>query len=42
MDFTKTIESMLYAKLVELNDPNFDFEGCNFTEKNMYSKDNRG
>ena len=27
MDYTKTIESMLFAKLVELNDPNFDFEG---------------
>ena len=29
----------LFPRLVSLNSPYFEYEGCNFTEKNMYSKD---
>jgi hypothetical protein len=42
MDYGKSVESFLFAKLIALNDPNFDFEGSNFTEKNMYMKDRKG
>lgn len=42
MDYSRSIDSFLYAKLIELNDPNFDFEGSNFTEKNMRLKDKKG
>ena len=33
---------MLYPKLISLNTPYFDFAGCNFSEKNMVSRDKRG
>ena len=42
MEFSKQIECHLFAKLLSLNCINFDFEGSNFTEKNMRAKDKRG
>lgn len=35
------VQGILYPKLMSINSANFDFTGCNFTEKNMYSKDKR-
>lgn len=35
------IDNMLYPRLISLNNPHFDFNACNFTEKNMYAKDKR-
>lgn len=35
------VKSIMYPKLMSINSANFDFTGCNFTEKNMYSKDKR-
>lgn len=35
------VRSILYPKLMSINSANFDFTGCNFTEKNMYTKDKR-
>ena len=35
------VSSVLFPKLISLNSSNFDFSACNFTEKNMYSKDKR-
>lgn len=35
------MQSILYPKLMSINSANFDFTGCNFTEKNMYTKDKR-
>ncbi|BFZ00186.1 hypothetical protein BsWGS_03224 [Bradybaena similaris] len=35
------VENILFAKLVSLNTPHFDFTGCNFSERNMYTKDKR-
>lgn len=32
---------MLYPKLISLNSAHFDFQGCNFSEKNMYARDRR-
>lgn len=31
-----TITCMLLPKLMSINDPNFHFTSCNFTERNMY------
>lgn len=31
----------MYPKLISLNCANFDFLGCNFSEKNMYARDKR-
>ena len=42
MDYSKSIDSFLYAKLIALNDPNFDFEGSVFSEKLMRIKDRKG
>lgn len=39
MDFTEQIETCLFAKYLQLNCINFDFEACNFTEVNMRSTD---
>ncbi len=36
------MQSLLYAKLVSLNNPTFDFVGCNYTEKNMSRADKDG
>ena len=35
------VSSIMFPKLISLNSANFDFAACNFTEKNMYSKDKR-
>ena len=32
---------MLYPRLISVNTAHFDFTGCNFTERNMYSKDRK-
>jgi len=32
---------MLFPKLISMNTAHFDFTGCNFTERNMYTKDKR-
>ena len=42
MEFTKEIDCYLFPKLMSLNCINFDYEGSNFTEKNMRAKDKRG
>lgn len=36
------VETTLYAKLMSLNCPHWDLLSCNFTEKNMSSKDRDG
>ncbi|XP_052225605.1 cytosolic carboxypeptidase-like protein 5 isoform X2 [Dreissena polymorpha] len=35
------VENMLFPKCISMNTAHFDFTGCNFTEKNMYTKDKR-
>lgn len=35
------VENILYPKLISLNCAHFDFLGCNFSEKNMYTRDKR-
>ncbi|XP_033645286.1 cytosolic carboxypeptidase-like protein 5 isoform X1 [Asterias rubens] len=35
------IDNLLFPKLISMNSAHFDFDGCNFTEKNMYTKDKR-
>ncbi|KAK3592089.1 hypothetical protein CHS0354_019346 [Potamilus streckersoni] len=35
------IENMLFPKLISMNSAHFDFTGCNFSERNMYTKDKR-
>ena len=35
------ITNLSYAMLIAVNSPYLDFEGCNFSEKNMKSKDKR-
>ena len=35
------LDCLLYPKLASLNSPNFDFNGCNFSLKNMHTKDKR-
>ena len=35
------VENMLFPKLISINTAHFDFTGCNFTERNMYTKDKR-
>lgn len=36
------LQSLLYAKLVSLNNPCFTFNACNYTEKNMSKADKDG
>lgn len=36
------MESYLFARLAALNNPHFDFSACNFSEKNMQTKDKNG
>ncbi|XP_073669802.1 cytosolic carboxypeptidase-like protein 5 isoform X3 [Paramisgurnus dabryanus] len=40
-DENEQVENMLYPKLISLNCAHFDFLGCNFSEKNMYTRDKR-
>ncbi|KAK5650757.1 hypothetical protein RI129_001786 [Pyrocoelia pectoralis] len=40
-DFEKNIECMLLPKIMSINNFNFHFTACNFTERNMYLKDRR-
>lgn len=42
LEYYKCIDNYMFAKLMQLNCVNFDIDHCNFTESNMYSKDNRG
>ena len=35
------VENMLWARLISLNSPYFDFDACNFSEQNMKTKDKR-
>ncbi|KAL3867842.1 hypothetical protein ACJMK2_040688, partial [Sinanodonta woodiana] len=35
------VENMLFPKLISMNSAHFDFTGCNFSERNMYTKDKR-
>jgi hypothetical protein len=41
LDFVQQVETVTYMKLCALNSPHFDFDGCNFTERNMRSTDKR-
>lgn len=36
------VEALLFCKLSSMNSPYFDFGGCNFSEKNMASRDRDG
>ena len=38
-DEAMQVDNVTYTKLISLNSQHFDFDGCNFTEKNMYAKD---
>ncbi|XP_070556995.1 cytosolic carboxypeptidase-like protein 5 isoform X4 [Ptychodera flava] len=40
-DDQQQLENLLFPKLISLNTAHFDFTGCNFTEKNMYTRDKR-
>ncbi|XP_048517280.1 cytosolic carboxypeptidase-like protein 5 isoform X3 [Dendroctonus ponderosae] len=40
-DLERRVECMLLPKLMGLNDHHFHFQGCNFTERNMYLRDKR-
>ncbi|XP_041357946.1 cytosolic carboxypeptidase-like protein 5 isoform X2 [Gigantopelta aegis] len=35
------VKNMAFPKLISLNSAHFDFTGCNFSERNMYTKDKR-
>ena len=40
-DLESMVENLVIAKLLSLNCVNFDFNGCNFTQKNMTMKDRK-
>ncbi|XP_066248297.1 cytosolic carboxypeptidase-like protein 5 isoform X1 [Euwallacea similis] len=40
-DLERRVECMLLPKLMGLNNHHFHFQGCNFTERNMYLRDKR-
>ncbi|CAH0553055.1 unnamed protein product [Brassicogethes aeneus] len=40
-DTEKSVECMLLPKLMSINNHNFHFNSCNFTERNMFLKDKR-
>lgn len=35
------VENVLFTKLIAFNSQHFDFDGCNFSVRNMYMKDKR-
>ncbi len=35
------VETLLFSKLISMSSPHFDFNQCNYTEKNMLRKDRR-
>ena len=35
------VETVMFSKLISMNSPHFDFNQCNYTEKNMLRKDRR-
>lgn len=39
MEFRNQVESNLLVKLIALNSPFFEYDLCNFSERNMYAKD---
>ncbi len=41
-DIAAQVQNMLYPRLIALNSAHFDISGCNFSERNMYSRDPRG
>ncbi|XP_063912937.1 cytosolic carboxypeptidase-like protein 5 isoform X1 [Zophobas morio] len=40
-DLERNVECMLLPKLMSINNHNFHFTACNFTERNMYLRDKR-
>jgi hypothetical protein len=40
-DLERNVECMLLPKLMSINNHNFHFTACNFTERNMYLRDRR-
>ncbi|KAK9505199.1 hypothetical protein O3M35_009303 [Rhynocoris fuscipes] len=40
-DILSNVECRLLPKLISLNSPHFHYESCNFSEKNMYTRDKR-
>ncbi|XP_018570868.1 cytosolic carboxypeptidase-like protein 5 isoform X2 [Anoplophora glabripennis] len=40
-DMERNVECMLLPKLMSINNHNFHFNACNFTERNMYLRDKR-
>ncbi|CAG9768873.1 unnamed protein product [Ceutorhynchus assimilis] len=40
-DLERRVECMLLPKLMGMNNHHFHFQGCNFTERNMYLRDKR-
>jgi len=39
LPYKEHLQTILYNKLIAINNKDYDYEYCNFTEKNMYSKD---
>lgn len=39
LDLNKHVQSCLFPKILSLNSPIFDYDSCNFTERNMLMKD---
>jgi len=38
-DFQKQVETLLFARLLEVNNPYFDLSACSFSEKDMLTRD---
>eukprot|EP01137_Pigoraptor_chileana_P033208 Opistho-2@23763 len=41
LDVVSQIDNILYPRLISLHSPHFDFEACNFSEKNMVARDKK-
>lgn len=39
LDFASQVENCVFPKLLSMNCKAFDYEGCDFSQKNMFSKD---